>query len=339
MVSSKGTVKILAIDDSDAFLAVYRNIFQSASQNSESSYEVKSANCGSEGLELFEQYQPDIVILDIHLPDMTGFDLYKEIRRTSSQRSYVGIIFVSAHASPEQSVQCLELGADDFCSKGNTQIELKARIQSVIRKKNYIDSLKLSNEKLREANHRLAKISITDELTGLHNMRYFKKRLNQEFFRSKRYDKYLSIMMFDIDNFKAVNDSTHHLMGSHVLSKIGHIVAETIRTVDIAARFGGDEYVIMMPETGPDGAYAAGKRISERIHHTTFNNGEFKVQVSLSVGVATYGPGREDFDNGTELMRQADLYLFEAKRKGKAQVVDLDRSDVKTEEAKPSTQS
>ncbi len=327
MGSKKAVTKILAIDDSESFLEIYRKILHQKPTKKEGNYDVRVANNARDGLAFFDHFQPQVVILDINLPDISGFDVYNEIRRRSARNNYVGVIFVSAHATPDVAVKCLELGADDFCSKNNTAIELRARIRSVIRTKSYIDSLHASNEKLRDANERLARITITDELTGLHNMRYFKKRLNQEFIRSKRYDKYLTAVMFDVDNFKEVNDSTNHLMGSHVLSKIGHIVADSIRAVDIAARFGGDEYVIMMPETGPEGGYTAGQRIYERIRGTTFCNGEFKVNVSVSIGIATYGPGYEWFNNGTELMRQADLYLYEAKRKGKGKLIDYHHSD------------
>ena len=153
-------------------------------------------------------------------------------------------------------------------------------------------------------------------------MRYFKKRLQQEFVRAMRYGKDLSVIMLDLDHFKHVNDNCDHLMGSFVLGEVGRLVARSIRSVDVGARFGGDEYVIMLPETGRDGARAMAERVFRAINEMEFNNGSYSIQISASVGVATMGPGSSEFASSTDLLTLADRNLYAAKRAGRSMIVD-----------------
>ena len=137
---------------------------------------------------------------------------------------------------------------DDFCTKNCTEEEPEMRMHCVSRMRHLVDSLWLANHHLRASNARLEKMSITDDLTKLYNMRFFKTRLQEEFTRASRYTKPLSLIMLDIDHFKEVNDRFDHLTGSAVLHKIGRVIKRSIRKMDIAARFGGDEFVVLLPE-------------------------------------------------------------------------------------------
>lgn len=287
---------------------------------------VRSCSSKDHALQLIAEAPPDVVIIDSKLTEPASSELLGQIVAMNSDKAYIGTVFLVPEGNALALNQALNIGADEFCYHERTASELHARISLVVKTKSNLDSLKRANEKLRLANEHLAKISITDELTGLYNMRYFKKRLTQEFTRAQRYDKFLSIIMFDIDHFKRVNDTNDHLMGSFVLSEIGKLVAQEIRTVDIAARFGGDEFVIMLPETGSNGAWNAATRIASRIKLRVFEQGGNKFQVTISAGIASYGPGSQNFENGTELMRRADQYLYEAKETGRDRNIDLDHS-------------
>jgi len=320
------TRKILIIDDSAEYRNLCEKIIASARQDSKYKLETTSCATSEEGLESFKNSNPDLVLLDVNLPGISGFELLRQFRKLTHKKAHVGIIFITGNNTPEFAQKSLELGADDFCCKINFATELIARIISVLNFKKSNDALMAANEKLRQANERLAKITITDDLTGLHNMKYFKKRLVQEYTRADRYDKFLSIIMFDVDNFKRVNDTSDHLMGSYVLGELGKMVTEQIRTVDIGARFGGDEYVVMLPETGVSGAYNAAERISQKVADRTFDNGINQMDITLSIGVATLGPGSEKFESGTDLLRRADHYLYEAKETGRNKIIDAERS-------------
>ena len=321
-------MKILAVDDEEGILSLYQDLLckddQSKADENDYLYELRLAKRAKEALELFKSFQPDIIILDVYLSGSTGLEVCRQIRQQNRYGSYVGIIFVTGEQTPELTKMGLELGADDFCHKAETTTELLARIRSVIRTKKMADSLKLANEKLRAANERLAKITITDDLTNLYNMRYFKRRLNQEYVRAERYKKFLSLIMLDVDHFKQINDHFDHLMGSYVLGEIGRLIATSIRSLDIAARYGGDEYVIILPETAPKGAYTMAERIRSCIANANFDNGTYQAAVTISLGVATLGPSVNfAYKNSMDLIRAADRFMYEAKASGRGCTVDM----------------
>ncbi|MCB9229095.1 MAG: diguanylate cyclase [Deltaproteobacteria bacterium] len=320
-------VKILAVDDSDEILFLYEDLLRQSGAGFER-YQLKTAKNAADALKLFVQFSPDVLILDVYLSGSSGLEICRQVRRLSRQSAYVGIMFITADHSPEMMNACAGLGSDDFCSKLQMPLELAARLRSVVRIKRMADSLRATNEKLRLANERLIKISITDELTGLYNMRYFKKRLQQEFTRAERYRKDLSLMMIDLDFFKRVNDQCDHLFGSFVLAQTGALLSDSIRSLDIAARFGGDEYVIMLPETNAEGAYIMAERIRKQITDKVFDNHSYSVQITPSIGLATMGPDSSlECSHPSELMREADHFLYDAKASGRNRVMDLNHSD------------
>ena len=152
-------------------------------------------------------------------------------------------------------------------------------------------------------------------------MRYFKRRLNEEFTRAKRYKKNLSLIMLDLDYFKSVNDDHDHLMGSFVLSEIGSLILKAIRNLDIPARYGGDEFIILLPETAEAGAYKLAERVSEKIKSAVFDNGKHQLNITASIGVGTMNPQNFiKYGEAHDLIREADEYLYEAKESGRARV-------------------
>ncbi|MBI2603318.1 MAG: diguanylate cyclase [Deltaproteobacteria bacterium] len=264
---------------------------------------------------------PQILVIDASISFAGIKKLCRQIALTRGERAYLGVIIVRDEITQRETLAAIEEGVDDFCLSSRVKTEIHIRIQSVLRRKEIADSLQLTNFKLKLANEKLSEVSITDDLTKLHNMRYFNRRLLQEFSRSKRYNETLSVIMFDLDHFKLVNDSCDHLMGSYVLAEVGKLILASTRISDVAARYGGDEFVLMLPETPQAGAKALSERILRVLAEHEFDNSMFKVQIMASFGTATYIPPDPNFPTEVELIRQADQNLYVAKRRGGGCVV------------------
>ena len=312
--------RVLAIDDQGESARIYRRILEAGPNSAD--FELRLVTSGAAFKELYVRFQPHIAILDVELPDMSGLELCEYIRTNPNPHSYTGILFVSSSASSVFTIKGLSLGADDFCSKDRSELEVKTRIYCVNRIRRMADSLAKANHHLRESNTKLAQITITDELTKLYNMRFFEKRVQEEFLRACRYAKPLSLIMFDVDHFKEVNDRFDHLTGSYVLQKIGGVIRESIRTIDIPARFGGDEFVVLLPETSLPGARSLARRIASCLVNTEFRGETFCLHVTASFGISTLHGIAEPPQSATELIRLADRFLYRAKHQGRSQIVD-----------------
>ncbi len=322
MVSKKAH-KILLIDDDLSFISFCKDLIEKASRPG-LRFEVLSCQDKSRSVEALAAEKPKLVIMNVNLRDGSGLELCRIFRENTDNSDYIGIILVSDHENSTLLAQGVGLGADDFLSKDRCQDELFIRIQSVLRVAQLANSLQMSVSKLITANKRLERLSIIDDLSTLYNMRYFKERLHQEMLRTHRYSKNLSLIMFDIDKFKEVNDSCDHLMGTFILGEVGKLVARNIRReVDFAARYGGDEFIIMMPETNNAGATVCAENLLRKIRETQFDNGTYSLQITVSIGVATIEPGSK-ITQPSDLIRMADHRLLAAKRLGRACIVSAD---------------
>jgi diguanylate cyclase (GGDEF)-like protein len=245
-------------------------------------------------------------------------------KKNSKLGIFIPILLVADSANSvrfSEIAEYLHVGVDAFCL--DDPIMLGGSINGLIRVKNQFSMLSAEIGKLRAFNERLAKSTITDELTLLYNMRYFKRRLNQEYLRATRYQKLLSVILFDLDFFKGVNDKSDHIMGNYVLQEVGKIVRESIRSVDIGARFGGDEYVVLLPETGRESARIMAERIEKSIREAIFDNGTHSVSITASIGVATWSTEvAKDLSTPVDLVRRGDRCLYFAKASGRGRVVD-----------------
>ncbi len=165
---------------------------------------------------------------------------------------------------------------------------------------------------------RVSELVITDDLTGLFNARHFQELLEYEMSRSTRYKSNISLIFFDLDHFKSVNDNFGHLVGSRMISEVGHLVREHIRSSDRGARYGGDEYVIVLPNTSKEGGIAVATKLLDLLqeHSFTTDSGD-RINISASFGVATFP---DDCSDRTGLIRAADSAMYDAKEGGRNRV-------------------
>jgi two-component system, cell cycle response regulator len=270
---------------------------------------VRTVASGEEALASLKVFQPDLMLLDINMSGISGLETLQRLRALDS---YVSVIFVSAKTSTEDVVRGLDAGADDYICKPFDPHELLARVRTQLR-------IKDLNDQLSRANKRLQELVDIDDLTGLYNMRSIYQRLDTELSRARRYGRPLSVVMLDMDNFKSVNDGNDHLFGSFVLAEIGKIIKATIRSVDFAARYGGDEFLIALPETTQEGAELFCERLRQTIAEKTFNKDGISMKLSASLGIGSSEALEAGFD-ARNLVRVADHALYEAKRAGKNRV-------------------
>ena len=271
-------------------------------------YVVESANSGREALDKIASWGPELVLLDYQMPGLNGLETLKMLRQ---RQNYVAAIFISANTEQELVVDCLGAGADDYIRKPFRFTELLARVKVRFR-------IKDLNDELQKANQRLKELSETDDLTGLFNMRTMYNRIDFELRRAKRYDRHVSCIMMDIDHFKEVNDASDHLFGSFVIKELGHLIRRNMRDVDFAARYGGDEFLVVLTETNETGVIAFTERLRSIIEKYTFTDGRDSIQRTCSFGYVVSQPN--DPVDSRELVRAADHALYEAKNTGRNRI-------------------
>lgn len=251
-------------------------------------------------------------------------------------------IIVSSLVGDEKAVAALKAGAHDFLEKSNLsrlgpaiERELQdaevrracKRAEAALQKANEeleakIDertrALVRANLKLRKAIYKLKKLSREDALTGLLNRRMILERATAEWVRWRRYVSAFSIMIIDADNFKSINDRYGHLVGDQVLRSIANTIKRSIRSVDMVGRLGGEEFVVVMPETSAEGALAASQNLMSHIRQARLRTDDFVIQMTVSIGIATVSLDDKNFD---AVLQRADVALYAAKRQGKDRAV------------------
>ncbi|MCB0390010.1 MAG: diguanylate cyclase [Bdellovibrionales bacterium] len=302
--------RILVVDDDSSNLEVLEKVL------TKKNYEVKTLSTGTEAIDVINQWQPHLVILDVSMPDLDGIDVVKRIRQKSN---YISVIFLSAKTETEDIVLGLDAGADDYLCKPFKIDELLARIRAQLRIKNLQDQLATANARLKE-------LVDIDDLTGLYNMRSLYERLDGELSRCRRFGASLAVIMMDMDRFKEVNDENDHLFGSYVLAEIGKVIRENVRKIDHAARYGGDEFIMILSEVHLNGAIIFCERLRKAIEAREFNNGNHSTNVTCSIGLAIIG-GKNHKANAIELVKIADKALYEAKDAGRNCICYYDLAD------------
>ena len=308
--SSINLRRILIIDDDPEIVDVIRKSIELYGYLSNFTYSALEA------LEIIDNWQPHLIIIDVNMPHLNGIEAVKRLRTKQERFS---IIMISGNNEPDEIIAGLDAGADDYIAKPFDPKELVARVRAQLRIKDLNDQLIRSNARLKE-------MVDTDDLTGLFNMRSLYSRLEYEIARGKRYNRTVCVVMLDIDHFKSVNDGHDHLFGSFVLSEVGKVIKLSTRNIDIAARYGGDEFLIVLTEIDREAVYTFCDRLRMRIEQTLFQNGPDEMTLTLSVGFSITNPLNPDID-AKQLVRVADWALYEAKKSGRNRVCYYDLAE------------
>jgi len=296
--------RVAIVDDDPAIRRLVRLLLK------RSGYDTVECATGVEAREQLETTPWDLAILDRRLPDMDGLVLCQELKSNPEFKARY-VIMLTGEDEPEDKIQGLDLGADDYITKPFQYPELLARIRAA---KRIVDLQK----ELMETNRRLEQLSITDGLTNLNNHRYFQDELCRAFEESARYERPLSLAMADIDFFKKVNDSYGHAVGDEVLKATARMFKESSRTTDLVARYGGEEFAVMMPETDLDAAMTFAEKLRALVESTPVETQAGPLRVTVSVGVATIPHPK--IHAAKELVVAADNALYGAKHAGRNQV-------------------
>jgi diguanylate cyclase (GGDEF)-like protein len=277
-------------------------------------YAVTVVDDGHTAWERFQEEFFPLVVSDWMMPGMDGLEICKAIRGVETE-GYVFIILLTSRDNRDDIVRGLEAGADDYLTKPFNPAELAARINTGIRVLELERSLKKANDEIRV-------LSITDRLTGCYNRLYMDERLEPEIKRAKRYRHWLSVIMCDLDHFKQVNDTYGHQVGDVVLKKFAEVINQSIRDkVDWAVRYGGEEFIIILPETDLEGAHVVAERLRRSIAGTPFASEEKNFSITASFGVAGLNE-KTPWEKLTidHIIQFADDLLYAAKDAGRNQI-------------------
>ena len=303
--------RVLVIDDDPDVRDLVRTLCRSAGVI------LDEASAGRDGLRRALADPPDLILLDLVLPGEDGIDIARALR-AEPRIAAVPLVVLSARRTQESKVAAFDAGADDYVVKPFGLAEIDARIRANIRKRELYERLEKTNLELRLANERLAEIATTDELTFLCNVRQFRRRLDEEFLRAERYGTRLALVMSDLDGFKGVNDVHGHLAGDRLLAQLAQRLQAQARVTDLVARYGGDEFAILLPHARLDDATRLAKRLCDRLDRAPLRLESGGVApVRLSCGVAAW-PECADVGSAVELIARADEALYRAKREGGA---------------------
>ena len=310
-------LKVLIVDDSKVALKAISGYIEDMGAHP------LLAETGKAAIELYSKERPDIVLLDIILPDTNGYEVAKEIRSLQGKDDWTAIIFLSAMSKDEDLARGIEVGGDDYIMKPAGSVVVQAKVRAMYRLVKMQRALVKLADQLNMANLELQRLSMTDGLTGIANRRMFDQSLAREWRRCIRLKKPMSIVLLDVDSFKLYNDRYGHQAGDDCLKAIaGELARSAPRPADLVARYGGEEFVMTLGETDESGALWVANRLRQHVAglkmpHEDSNH----TYVTVSCGVSSVLPSR-DLSVDT-LVKSADNALYLAKKQGRNTVVYL----------------
>jgi diguanylate cyclase (GGDEF)-like protein len=314
-------MKVLVVEDTVTSATLIRQML------SKMGLSTVHARNGVEGIQAFSREKPDLVLLDVIMPDLDGFDVARRIREQERGVEWTPIIFLSARANDVDLAQGIEAGGDDYLVKPVSEIVLRAKVNAMRRIAKMRDTLIQLTRKLDEANGELERLNAIDGLTGVANRRRFDEVLRHEWLRAARGGHPLSLLLIDVDQFKQFNDGNGHLAGDECLRDLARLLEATLRRPsDLLARYGGEEFAVILAETGPEGAAAVAHSLVAAVREAAIPHGHSSVSsfLSISIGVATAIPERGDEEGHEVLITIADEALYKAKRAGRNCIVQAD---------------
>jgi two-component system cell cycle response regulator len=318
---------VLLVDDNPFNLRALTDMME------ENGYEAVIALNGRKAIERIRIQKPDIILTDVSLPEMDGYQFCRIVKSNPDSED-IPVIFLTVHSDSEDVVKGFEAGGVDYVTKPFNLVELKMRIQTHLdlkkshdlQRQNYDELqkahnelmkaneiIRAQNEELRGIAYELALMTKTDALTGLYNRRFIVEKLEEEMVRFQRNRKVFALIMADIDDFKQLNDTYGHDCGDAILKLVSATLSGNIRSIDSLARWGGEEFLILLPETPENGARILAERIREAIINRGFEYNEIRISLSLTFGIATY----EGDGNVEGLIKRADKAMYAGKHNGK----------------------
>ena len=289
---------LLIVDDDKSDLKIL-------AQSLQTEYNVRVASNGESAIRIAEKYTPDLIILDIIMPDMDGYQVFSALSK-SEKTSQIPVIFITGLNSNNDEKKGLDLGAADYISKPFDEAIAKLRIRHQIRIINQLRTIEY--------------ISRMDQLTEIPNRRSFDIRLRLEWGRAIRENLSLCMLLLDVDQFKNYNDSYGHQQGDKALCMVARIIIKSLkRTSDFAARWGGEEFIILLPNSGSSGGMKVGERIRKSIEAEELlcKNGD-ATKLSVSVGVYAHLPTQNSSID--DFILKADKAMYLAKKAGRNKV-------------------
>lgn len=278
-------------------------------------YKVILVENGKDAVEAAQNLLPNLIILDVMMPVMDGLEACKRIKENASTND-IPVIFLSARDEIEIKVNGLILGANDYILKPFKAEELMARVDVALRLKRERDLLHQTAKQAMDVAEQAQERALTDALTGLLNRYGLQRALAREVARSRRYLRPLSCLMIDIDFFKKVNDVYGHLTGDMALQQVGAILTEITRRSDMVFRYGGEEFIVLLPETDTEGAVTVAEKIRSVAELRPFGDTEHIFSLTLSLGAAML----KENESGNDMIARADAALYNAKEMGRNRV-------------------
>lgn len=306
------SLPLLVVDDKEIIRTTLSTVLE------EHGYDVSTAANGAEALSIYQKERFPVVITDIYMPHMNGLDLLDAIKAIDPGTQ---VIMMTRYASIDSAIATLRAGAFDYLIKpfeGTAQIvavvqRASRKIHTEQRTYQLIDALKQKANRLASANLQLQNLASCDGLTGLYNYRYFKESLSIELGRAKRYAHPFSLLFIDLDYFKIYNDTNGHPNGDKLLIDLARLFSNTFRETDIICRYGGDEFVVILPETSKQATRTIAAKLNEQVANFPFEGRQPLPgsRVTVSIGFATYP---EDGQDSESLLQHADRVMYAAKK-------------------------
>jgi diguanylate cyclase (GGDEF)-like protein len=320
--------EINRVDVDDATLLIVDdhldNVRSLASLLSNSGYLVRKATSGEMALETIQVAPPDLVLLDIRMPEIDGYEVCERLK-ANLQTSRIPVIFLSASNDTDDKVRAFAVGGADYVTKPFQAEEVLARVRHQITILRQQQQLIIQNHQLRQteaalqqANLELERLANTDCLTQIANRRCFNAILEQEWQRLRREQQPLSLILCDIDYFKNYNDRYGHPAGDVCLQQVAHIISDCIRRpADIVARYGGEEFAIILPNTYQEGAVAVVEAIRATLQSLQIPHAASAIaaHITVSAGIACLTPALNS--SCQQLIAAADIALYRAKATGR----------------------
>ncbi len=304
-----GEARILIIDDNEDQAVRLKSTIDDAK------YEITIEADAEVALTRARQGEFDLILVNMSLEAMDPLRLCSSIRSFEETR-LTPLLAVVRHGDTRKLVRALDIGVNDYVTRPVDKNELTARVMTQLRRKQYVDQLRSSFQVSLE-------MAVTDQLTGLYNRRYLASHLSAMFDRAFWTGRPLSIMILDIDHFKSVNDNHGHDVGDRVLKEFAERIANSVRGIDLACRYGGEEFLVAMPDTDLAFASVVAERLRAEIaaDKFTLNSGRDELGVTVSIGLASTEHGIEG-DTAQKLVKRADEALYEAKTGGRNRVIN-----------------